>query len=216
MTDLRKAAEMALESLENLTTYDFKPSSIFKYFYPTAKGDYVDLREFKEKTKPAITALRQALARSEQVSIEPPDYVEPITFDYHEGWEEGFKAGVGSAKNKKESTSSNADSLLHGGDGNYIKQAQPEQEPVCDKDPYLCGFVQCQLGKACKNTLINTIPTKIFGPNLEQILNAAGFYKRQWVGLTEDEIRNGQAEGEARSFRSAVQWAETKLKERNT
>jgi len=96
------------------------------------------------------------------------------------------------------------------------KQAQPEQEPVCDKDPYLCGFVQCQLGKACKNTLINTIPTKIFGPNLEQILNAAGFYKRQWVGLTEDEIRNGQAEGEARSFRSAVQWAETKLKERNT
>jgi len=65
MTDLRKAAEMALESLENLTTYDFKPSSIFKYFYPTAKGDYVDLREFKEKTKPAITALRQVLAQPE-------------------------------------------------------------------------------------------------------------------------------------------------------
>jgi len=30
-------------------------------------------------------------------------------------------------------------------------------------------------------------PTKIFGPNLEQVLNSAGFYKRQ--PLTEEEIR---------------------------
>jgi hypothetical protein len=41
--------------------------------------------------------------------------------------------------------------------------AKPEQEPV------------------------NTMPTKIVGPNLEQILNAAGFYKREWVELTIDE-----------------------------
>ena len=28
-------------------------------------------------------------------------------------------------------------------------------------------------------------PTKIMGPNLEEVLNAAGFYKqREWVGLT--------------------------------
>jgi len=59
--------------------------------------------------------------------------------------------------------------------------AKPEQEPVCDKDPSLCGFVQCQLGKTCKNTPINTMPTKIFAPNLEQILNAAGFYRRDAV-----------------------------------
>jgi hypothetical protein len=42
--------------------------------------------------------------------------------------------------------------------------AKPEQEPV------------------------NTMPTKIVGPNLEQILNAAGFYKREWVGLTDAEL----------------------------
>jgi uncharacterized coiled-coil protein SlyX len=36
--------------------------------------------------------------------------------------------------------------------------------------------------------LINKKPTKIFGPNLEQILNAAGFYKREWVGLTDKNI----------------------------
>jgi hypothetical protein len=28
---------------------------------------------------------------------------------------------------------------------------KPEQEPVCDKDPYLCEFVKCQLGKVCKH-----------------------------------------------------------------
>lgn len=42
--------------------------------------------------------------------------------------------------------------------------AQPEQEPL------------------------NTMPTKIVGPNLEQILNAAGFYRREWVGLTDEDI----------------------------
>jgi hypothetical protein len=31
--------------------------------------------------------------------------------------------------------------------------------------------------------------SKIFGPNLEEILNHAGFYeKREWVGLTDEEI----------------------------
>jgi len=33
------------------------------------------------------------------------------------------------------------------------------------------------------------MPTKIFGPNLVGILNAAGFYrKKEWVGLTDEEI----------------------------
>jgi hypothetical protein len=32
-----------------------------------------------------------------------------------------------------------------------------------------------------------THPTKLLGPNLEQILNSAGFYrKREWEGLTDD------------------------------
>jgi hypothetical protein len=67
--------------------------------------------------------------------------------------------------------------------------AQPEQEPVCDKDPSLCGFTLCQLAKVCKHTPRNTMPTKIFAPNLEQMLNAAGFYRRVWVGLTDEEIK---------------------------
>ena len=91
--------------------------------------------------------------------------------------------------------------------------AQPEQEPVCDKDPSLCGFVQCQLGKACKNTPINTMPTKIFAPNLEQILNAAGFYRREWVGLTEHEIWECQKPGLSDDVYKLI---EAKLKELNT
>jgi hypothetical protein len=40
----------------------------------------------------AIVSLRQAIKAAENPD-EPPDYVEPVTTDYHEGWEEGFKAG---------------------------------------------------------------------------------------------------------------------------
>ena len=91
--------------------------------------------------------------------------------------------------------------------------AKPEQEPVCDKDPSLCGFVLCQLGKVCKHTPINTMPTKIFAPNLEQILNAAGFYRREWVGLTDDEIWECQKPGLSDDVYKLI---EAKLKERNT
>jgi Fe-S-cluster containining protein len=58
----------------------------------------------------------------------------------------------------------------------------------CCTDQYERGFVdgmQHQL-----SLKINKEPTKIFGPNLEEILNRAGFYKkREWVGLTGDEAR---------------------------
>ena len=71
MTD-REAMKMALEALENTAR--------------SAVEQYVIEQQ-------AAEALRQALAQPEQ-SVEPPDYVEPVTYDYHEGWEEGFKAGV--------------------------------------------------------------------------------------------------------------------------
>lgn len=69
------------------------------------------------------------------------------------------------------------------------------------------------------------MPTKICGPNLVGILNAAGFYwKKEWVGLTEEEITRlyqehakYQEEGMKLSgwgkFAADVQ---AKLRERNT
>jgi hypothetical protein len=36
---------------------------------------------------------------------------------------------------------------------------------------------------------INRQPTKILGPNLEQVLNSAGYYKkREWLSLTDQEV----------------------------
>lgn len=62
MTD-RELVEQALEALEKLTIYDSRPSSIWRYFYPSATGDYVNLREFKELSEPIVNALKAALAR---------------------------------------------------------------------------------------------------------------------------------------------------------
>ena len=61
-------------------------------------------------------------------------------------------------------------------------------------------------------------PTKIFGPNLEEVLNSAGFYrKKEWQGLTREELAeiaefhfHGALSG--REFYDDI---ETRLKEKN-
>lgn len=58
-------------------------------------------------------------------------------------------------------------------------------------------------------------PTKIFGPNLEQMLNAAGFYrKKEWVGLTGAEVNHIFAENVGYPERMMKE-VEAKLKEKN-
>jgi len=51
-----------------------------------------DLRRIPSDIAQTIAALEAELAKPEQASTEPPDYVEPPTSDYHNGWEEGFEA----------------------------------------------------------------------------------------------------------------------------
>jgi len=66
------------------------------------------------------------------------------------------------------------------------------------------------------------MPTKIFGPNLVGILNAAGFYrKKEWVGLTDDEITKLHHEIKAQLMgtyktEDIYRAIETKLREKNT
>jgi len=57
-------------------------------------------------------------------------------------------------------------------------------------------------------------PTKVFGPNLEQVLNAAGFYRKQeWVGLTEEEKYDCYLKIDVWS--RCVEAVESKLKDKN-
>jgi hypothetical protein len=77
---------------------------------------------------------------------------------------------------------------------------QPEQEPVCDKDPQGCWNVRCQLGKVCKHAA-----------------------PRQWQGLTDEEI-NSLWDGHVvpvfgKNGINPIVFArtiETRLKEKNT
>ena len=61
--------------------------------------------------------------------------------------------------------------------------AQPEQEPVCDKDPQGCWNVRCQLGKKCKNT-----PPQRTQPNDIDLFWRAVTTPEKWVGLTAEEV----------------------------
>lgn len=83
MTDLRKAVEHHIKDLRRVAGL----IELYPQFSAT-----------KTEVIKAADMLEAALAQPEQ-TVEPPDYVEPVTYDYHDGWEEGFKAGVG-AKTK--------------------------------------------------------------------------------------------------------------------
>ena len=60
-------------------------------------------------------------------------------------------------------------------------------------------------------------PTKIFGPNLEEILNGAGFYRRrEWVGLTDEEVCEvAEIDGADAWLFEVARAIEAKLKEKN-
>ena len=133
-------------------------------------------------------ALRQALAQPEQpMSPEHlPRYVATNGVKPMEG------GGGGGSQPEPDWTTDTPIPPFKYLDLPEYKTTQPEQEPVCDKDPYYCGYVRCQLGKVCKNTA----PPK-----------------REWVGLTDEERRryNDRLSGSG-----VAEEIEAKLKEKNT
>ena len=60
--------------------------------------------------------------------------------------------------------------------------------------------------------------TKIWGPNLEEILNSAGFYrKREWVSLTDEEVSEAIDDVlEGGGWLDVARALEAKLREKNT
>ena len=77
---------------------------------------------------------------------------------------------------------------------------------------YKRGFVDGMQHQMQLSVKINKEPTKIFGPNLEEILNRAGFYKKQWVGLTNEEVSDIADSEWEEAF---VRLVEAKLKDKN-
>jgi hypothetical protein len=62
------------------------------------------------------------------------------------------------------------------------------------KDWSLTVGLKPEKGDVPLYTILPEQPTKIFGPNLEELLNGAGFYrKKEWVGL----MRGVRVEGNA-------------------
>jgi len=71
---------------------------------------------------------------------------------------------------------------------------EPEQEPVCDKDPFYCWSIRCQLGKVCKQTALP---------------------RKEWVGLTNEELVEIRETHQAHIFQLMFA-VEAKLKEKNS
>ena len=102
------------------------------------------------------------------------------------------------------------------------EQAQPEQEPVCDKDPFYCWSIRCQVGKVCKNAAQPEQKSISTNDHLCAMLRqvhdvlacTALPMKRPWVGLTGLELNHifaANVEYPERMCRAI----EAKLKEKN-
>jgi hypothetical protein len=86
----------------------------------------------------------------------------------------------------------------YGAAKNTLRQAlaQPEQEPVCDKDPFYCWSIRCQVGKVCKHTAQPKQESISTNDHLCAMLRqvhdvlacTALPMKRKWVGLTKLDI----------------------------
>jgi hypothetical protein len=173
--------------------------------------------------------LDEALAAARELKIElaklaePPDYVEPPTSEYHNGWEEGFEA----AKNlfKKESA---PQELAHSKQEFYpdwdmlkpfyerIKEleeqlAKPEQEPVAWAVLRPDGRVKLLSHQQGVEVDLKWTPLYTAPP------------RKPWVGLTDDEIHkivddhtpNDARQEKLTDFVLAVRAAELRLKDKN-
>ena len=99
---------------------------------------------------------------------------------------------------------------------------KPEQEPVCDKDPFYCWGIRCQVGKVCKHAAQPKQESISTNDHLCAMLRqvhdvlacTALPMKRPWVGLTGLELNHifaAHVEYPERMCRAI----EAKLKEKN-
>ena len=80
------------------------------------------------------------------------------------------------------------------------------------------AYIEKTWDAAQKEAWSNQQPTKIFGPNLEEILNSAGFYKkREWASLTDEEVFDAIDDVlEGGGWLDVARALEAAIKEKNT
>jgi hypothetical protein len=80
------------------------------------------------------------------------------------------------------------------------------------------AYIEKTWDAAQKEAWANQQRTKIWGPNLEEILNSAGFYrKREWVSLTDEEISDAIDDAlEGGGWLDVARALEAAIKEKNT
>lgn len=79
------------------------------------------------------------------------------------------------------------------------------------------AYIEKTWDAAQKKAWADQQPPKIWGPNLEEILNSAGFYrKREWVGLTDEEVSDAIDDVlEGGGWLDVARALEAKIKEKN-
>ena len=140
----RKVMEQALEFIERIN-----------------KDGWI-LADFEPQMYATITAIKEALAVPEQESVAMADYMAltekyVATYIYASNlatsiWQKHYMA-----ESPKFALLDTTEGVLTQIDNMTCglvreKPVQPEQEPVCDKDPQGCWNVRCQLGNKCRNT----------------------------------------------------------------
>jgi len=164
-----------------------------------------DLRRIPSDIAQTIAALEAELAKPEQEPVAwlHPDKKVDVVVPTSLAWFDKPIPLYTSAKPEQENEAySYAKRLAEFIWKEHYKEESPDWTPLPDVLGVLTQIdnMTCGLEKSKPE-----MPTKIFGPNLEQILNAAGFYrhemiqikdgqlsyiKKPWQGLTDDEIND--------------------------
>lgn len=195
MTDLRKAAEMALNALE---------------FSLPAIEDFGSKEQLTDCHR-AIMALYKSIAQPEQEFYPDWDMVQP----YHDRIAE-LEAALAQPEQEEplplvdigvdvtpEGTHvvacyNRPDAVQEMFYSQFHPLAKPEQEPVCDKDPFYCWSIRCQVGKVCKHAAQPEQESISTNDHLCAMLRqvhdvlacTALPMKRPWVGLTGLELNH--------------------------
>ena len=168
-----------------------------------AYQDYTRDSRIANKCGLTIQALEAELAKPEQ------EYDHPNPAAKH--WHDLYKAKCQEFHDKQAMLGTEIVALEE--DLAELKEEQldkPKQEPVAHK-----VLVECIAGSISQHMTIGLYPKELLSAAEYIVDNYTSPPRKEWVGLTDEDIR-GSTDSRHRIFLLGADWAETKLKEKNT